>query len=494
MAANLLRRRTPSEDIELLRGLSDEADRIRLELQALVTALDVPGVRETRLAAAYWLARVAVAIRAGEVSMAEDETLDRRVDQLRELRDAAPLGRHGTPTRYAAARAGALLGQLRAVDRLVTALAGIRRLVLPRVVGAPVVLMLPQRIADSWRRIAFTARDPRSTGYRHAIRLAIVLPIAEALSHAIPGQRGYWVTLTALVVLKPDYAATAQRGVARIAGTALGVLASGVLIATAHPAGGIVAVLIAVATWLAYAGFGASYALYSFAITSNVVLLLSPLGGNELSTVADRGLDTLLGGVLALAAYAVWPTWERGTLLSTTSALISSLSSYSTVLLTGYADPDEVDHAAIRAAAASARRARIAAQASLNRAIAEPPRAAADTDTAAGVLAAARRIVIALHALRATLDDATEHVAVPDVIPIRDEIARTLDGLAAGRAVTVEGLRERQHQLETDDPRGPDPSTLHARRRALVAAHLDPLVDSVDTLAHVIMSAKPASR
>jgi hypothetical protein len=30
-----------------------------------------------------------------------------------------------------------------------------------------------------------------------------------------------------------------------------------------------------------------------------------------------------------------------------------------------------------------------------------------------------------------------------------------------------------------------DPNSLHARRVALLAAHLDPLVDSVDTLAHV---------
>jgi uncharacterized membrane protein YccC len=263
-----------------------------------------------------------------------------------------------------------------------------------------------------------------------------------------------------------------------------------VLVSATHPAGGVVAALIAVATWLAYAGFGASYTLYSFAITADVVLLLSPLGGNELSTVVDRGLDTLLGGVLALAAYAIWPTWERGTLRSTTRQLIGALSTYSTVLLTGYADPESVDRSAISTAAAAARRARIAAQASLNRAIAEPSRAGADTDTAASVLAASRRIVIALHALRATLDDATEHAAVPEVIPIRDEIATTLNGLAAGQDVAVEGLRERQHSLAADDPNHRDAASLHTRRRVLVAAHLDPLVDSVDTLAHVITSAE----
>jgi uncharacterized membrane protein YccC len=336
-----------------------------------------------------------------------------------------------------------------------------------------------------------TARDPQSSAYRHAVRLGIMLPIAEALSHALPWQRGYWVTLTAMVVLKPDYATTAQRGIARIGGTALGVAAAGLLVVAIHPSGGVLAVLIGVATWAAYTTFGASYALYSFTITALVVLLVTPLGGNELSTVADRGLDTLVGGALALGAYAIWPTWEAPTLTASTAALLSALAEYAGTLLGAYADPDSVTRADIAAAAAAARRARITAQASLNRAIAEPPRAGADTDTAAGVLAAARRIVIALHALRATLDDASEMVAVPEVVAVRDGIVSALAGLADRRPVEVDDLREKQQQLEAGEAEHPMPASLHARRRALLAAHLDPLVDSVDTLAHVLSSEQP---
>jgi hypothetical protein len=119
----------------------------------------------------------------------------------------------------------------------------------------------------------------------------------------------------------------------------------------------------------------------------------------------------------------------------------------------------------------------------LSRAIAEPPRAGADVDTASGVLAAARRIVISLHALRTTIDDADTHVAVPEVAPMRDAVVSALRGLASHDPSAVTGLRERQQALETDlEPAG----SLQARRRALVAAHLDPLVDSVDTLAHVM--------
>ncbi len=69
-------------------------------------------------------------------------------------------------------------------------------------------------------------------------------------------------------------------------------------------------VLVALLAWASYLVFSASYALYSFAITSLVVMLLSPTGPTSLATVADRGLDTLAGGVIAMIGYVMWPTWE----------------------------------------------------------------------------------------------------------------------------------------------------------------------------------------
>jgi uncharacterized membrane protein YccC len=487
MSAAFLGRRSQSEDVALLRGLADEADRIRLELQSLATFPDVAAAEAARLAAADWLLGDAAALRAGRPIQAEQPELEAAVRRLREKRDHAPPGRRGTAERYAAARASALLGQLRAVDRLISAVAGVRRLVLPHALGSPAAMMLPQRLADSLRRMGAAARDPSSAAFRHALRLAVILPLADGLSHALPGQRGYWVTLTALVVLKPDFAATMQRGLARVGGTGLGVGAFGLLVVAIHPSGFTLTLLLAATTWAAYTSFAASYALFSFAVTAIVVLLLTPLGGNQLSTVGDRGLDTLVGGALALIGYAVWPTWEAGTLTETTDRLLTALASYADTLLTAYVDPRAVDRAAIGAAAMAARRARVAAQESLARAAAEPARAGSDADAAAGGLAATRRIVIALHALRVTIDDADELVAVPEVAPIRDAIVAALRGLAAHNPAAVSGLRERQQELESNEDG--DLASLHARRRALLAAHLDPLVDSVDTLAHVMSTA-----
>jgi len=489
MSAVLIGRRAPGEDVDILRGLADEANRIRLELQSLATVLSVPSVGDATRAAAAWLDAVSTSIRSAKPAASEDARLDNLVEHLRRQRDEAPAGRAGTPTRYAAARTAALLGQLRAVDRLTSALAGVRRFALPRRLGAPVFVAIPQRAADGVRQIEATAKDPRSPAFRHAVRLAVVLPTSELLSHALPWQRGYWITLTAVVVLKPDYAATAQRGLERVGGTAIGVLAAGLLIATTHPSGSVLVLLIALATWAAYTCFAASYALYSIAVTAIVVLLLAPFGGDELSTVADRGLDTIVGGALALIAYLLWPTWERATLDDSLSKLLRALAAYTDLLLAAYAEPSRYDAGALTNQASIARRARMSAMASYDRAMAEPARAGTDLDRAGGTLAATRRIVIELHALRATISDAQEFAAVPEVNDIRDAIVESLGRLAGDETVAVTDLRAMQEALAAESLT--DRDSLHERRRLLLAAHLDPLVDSVDTLAHVLNRESP---
>lgn len=487
IVATRVDRRAVDDDVALVRGLADEADRIRLELQSLATVGQVSEVRLVATAAASWLARLAEAVRTGSPAPGEPSGLDDAVARLHAARATAPAGRRGTALRYADARATALLGQLRASDRLVDALAGIRRIVLPRRATATatgdVVLALPHRTVSAATWMRATALDPGSSAFRHAVRLAVLLPAAEALSHVLPWQRGYWVALTALVVLKPDYAATTQRGIARIVGTGVGVLVAGGLVEWLHPGTAGLSVLVALATWGAYATFAASYAFYSFSITALVVLLLTPIGGSALSTVADRGLDTLVGGALALGGYLVWPTWEGRSLPAAVDNLIHALASYADAVLSHYVDPEQADASATGSAAGAARRARIAAVASLTRAAAEPARGGADLDDANRRLASARRIVITLHALRATIDDTTEHVAVPELRPLRDATIAALRDVANHRTPDVSGLRTMQQGLDAD--LADDPHGLHARRLALLAAYLDPLVDSVDTLAHV---------
>jgi uncharacterized membrane protein YccC len=485
-ASDLLNRRSPASSN--LRDLLDEAGRIRLELQALTSVRDLPGVEDVTGAAAGRLRRVARALARNTTTGSEPPDLPDAVEALR--RRPVTRGRAGTRQRFAAARAAALLGQLRAVDRLTDALAGERRLMLPRIAGGRVALTLTGTTTAALGKLRQTATDPSTPAWRHAVRLAVLLPMAELVSRQLPWQRGYWVPLTALVVLKPDYATTVQRGVARLLGTGLGVVVAGVLVATTHPSGAALILAVAVTAWGSYAVFAASFAVYTFMLTALVVLLVSAGDPKPLSAVADRGLDTLLGGAFALLVFLVWPTREERTLRLTTARLLNALADYAQVVLDGYVEGQYDAQRRSRAGelARAARRARAEAQASLDRALAEPSHLRPETDVALSTLAGARRIVIALHALRTTLQDTGEHVAVPQVEPMAREVVGALRELAdatqSGRVPDLPSLRDDQHALESMAEE--DASTLAGRRIALLAAHLDPLVDAIDTVAHVM--------
>ena len=59
----------------------------------------------------------------------------------------------------------------------------------------------------------------RSATFRHAVRLAIALAVAVMIYRVSPFPRGYWLPLTTLVILKPEFSTTFSRGFARVLGT-----------------------------------------------------------------------------------------------------------------------------------------------------------------------------------------------------------------------------------------------------------------------------------
>jgi len=64
----------------------------------------------------------------------------------------------------------------------------------------------------------------RSAAFRHAIRLTISIALGDALGRMLHPYRAYWIPMTIVLVLKPEFAVTFSRGVLRIAGTLLGLL------------------------------------------------------------------------------------------------------------------------------------------------------------------------------------------------------------------------------------------------------------------------------
>ena len=61
-----------------------------------------------------------------------------------------------------------------------------------------------------------------SAAFRHAVRLAACVALADAIGRAVSWHRTYWLPMTVAIVLKPDFTATFSRGVLRVAGTLAG--------------------------------------------------------------------------------------------------------------------------------------------------------------------------------------------------------------------------------------------------------------------------------
>ncbi len=144
-------------------------------------------------------------------------------------------------------------------------------------------------------------RQMRGSALPYACRLAVVLLISTELYRHLHFDSGYWIPMTALLVLRPGIADTASRAIARTAGTLAGAVLSSVFLVYIHPAPWGLAGLVCFFTWLSFSLINVNYALYSVCLTSYIVFLLSLDGIPGPEIAHRRFICTLIGGVIALS-------------------------------------------------------------------------------------------------------------------------------------------------------------------------------------------------
>lgn len=150
---------------------------------------------------------------------------------------------------------------------------------------------------------------PDSLILRHALRLAVVTSVAVALAEIFHLRRGYWLTITVVVMLQPYTSATTNRALQRVLGTVLGAVITALLGAAFHdPRAILVLSFLFAAACIAL--LPVNYAAYSVFLTPTFVLLAES-GAGDWHLVSARVTNTLLGGALALAgARLLWPSPE----------------------------------------------------------------------------------------------------------------------------------------------------------------------------------------
>lgn len=270
----------------------------------------------------------------------------------------------------------------------------------------------------------------RSAACRHALRLAIAVGAATALYLLAAIPRGYWLAMTALIVLKPEFRETFVTGTARILGTLVGAALATLLLRLLGTHHAVLTLLLLTCVWAGYALFRVNYTLFTLSFTAYVVLLLTLSGVAGATAARYRLIDTVAGGLLALLVYAVWPTWESYRAREALAVLLENLARDARVMLGMYVDPSTWNPDAARHSRDAARLARSNAEASVERMLGEPETTRRiDPDLALGILAAARRYAVGALALHAGLDQRPSPRAA--LAAFRDRIADTLERLAA---------------------------------------------------------------
>jgi uncharacterized membrane protein YgaE (UPF0421/DUF939 family) len=139
----------------------------------------------------------------------------------------------------------------------------------------------------------------RSIIFRHALRLAVASTIAVALFKLFRLERGYWLTITVLVIVKPVFADTRKRTGDRVLGSVAGGVLAALLAAGIHNLV-ILDLLLVVFSVLAYSNVRYHYGLFVFFLTPFVVLMIETVQPTHWYIVLIRIFDTLMGAAIAL--------------------------------------------------------------------------------------------------------------------------------------------------------------------------------------------------
>jgi hypothetical protein len=147
---------------------------------------------------------------------------------------------------------------------------------------------------------------------RFATRLGLTLTAGAGLAHYGRLTNGYWVPMTALLVIRPDFQQTIYRGLARVGGTLIGAILASLMVIELRPNLLMLAGLIVVFAWMASSTVTVNYGAFSIFLTAYIVFLLAFAGLPERAVVWHRSLNTTFGGCLALLSYvtSLW-VWRR---------------------------------------------------------------------------------------------------------------------------------------------------------------------------------------
>jgi uncharacterized membrane protein (TIGR01666 family) len=150
----------------------------------------------------------------------------------------------------------------------------------------------------------------KSAIFKHSLRLALVVMVGFTIGAYFSLQNAYWILLTIIVIMRPNYGLTKERSKQRILGTLIGgVIATGIVLLIQDTK--VYAVLGILSLIIAFSMVQRNYKTSATFITLSVVFIYALLKPDVLNVIQYRIIDTIIGAGLAAIGNAIlWPSWE----------------------------------------------------------------------------------------------------------------------------------------------------------------------------------------
>jgi len=262
---------------------------------------------------------------------------------------------------------------------------------------------------------------------RYALRLALVTAAAVSLTSALHLKRGYWVTITVVLIMQPYTGLTSLKALQRVLGTVLGGIITAALGALFRDPAAILP-LTFVCAGVSVALLPINYAAFSVFLTPTFVLLAEASTG-DWHLAGIRIVNTIIGGGLALlGARLLWPSPERGRVPSYLAAALRANREYLEETIAVFGDTSGQASQRLRAARRQVGLAALNAEESFQRLLAEhrdAPEALAPLMT---FLTFSRRLTAAIASLALTRF-APETPGPQALAPMRELATRVLDDI-----------------------------------------------------------------
>ena len=150
----------------------------------------------------------------------------------------------------------------------------------------------------------------RSPAFRFALRVSMAVALGLWIAERLPYvSHSYWILLTIIVILKPNFSMTKQRYNDRVIGTLIGCVVSVAILKVVHQPLILLGVLFL--SLVASAAFVTiKYRYTAIAACIQVLIQIHLLMPNSPTVAGERLVDTVIGGIIASLFSFVLPSWE----------------------------------------------------------------------------------------------------------------------------------------------------------------------------------------